>query len=136
MQQVVLYVITAVVFLAADVAWIKLWVRPLFEAHVNELLLDEFRAAPAVGFYALYVVGLLYFASAAGLNGKPLMRVAFDGAAYGFLCYGTYALTNYATLKGWHPTMVASDLFWGTAASALFAVLGVVITRAVLPAPN
>ncbi|MEM8761541.1 MAG: DUF2177 family protein, partial [Pseudomonadota bacterium] len=131
-SQVVLYLVTAVIFLGADVVWIKLYVRQLFETHVNDLLLEEFRAGPAIGFYALYVVGMLYFASAAGLAGKPLTKVAMDAAIFGFFCYGTYAATNYATLKGWHPQMVASDLFWGTVATAISAVLGVIITRSIM----
>ncbi|MEM8820535.1 MAG: DUF2177 family protein, partial [Pseudomonadota bacterium] len=119
-------------FLGADVLWIKLYVRQLFETHVNDMLLEDFRAAPAIGFYALYLVGVLYFASSAGLSGKPLGRVALDGAFFGLLCYGTYAATNYATLRGWHPQMVASDLAWGTIATATSAVLGVIITRAIM----
>ncbi|MEL7346349.1 MAG: DUF2177 family protein [Pseudomonadota bacterium] len=130
-QQVVLYLVTAVIFLGADVVWIKAYVRHVFETHVGDMLLDDFRVLPAVGFYALYVVGMLYFASAAGLSGKPLLRVAVDAGIFGFFCYGTYALTNYATLKGWHPQMVASDLLWGTFATAIAAVLGVLITRAI-----
>lgn len=132
MSQVVLYLVTAVIFLGADVLWIRFYVRNLFETHVNELLLDEFKPGPAIGFYALYVVGTLYFASAAGLSGKPLTKVALDAAIFGFFCYGTYAATNYATLKGWHPQMVASDLFWGTVATAVSAVLGVIITKALV----
>lgn len=131
MQQVVLYIVTAVIFLGADVVWIKTYVRHLFETHVGEMLLEDFRAAPAVGFYALYVVGMLYFASGAGLSGKPLPRIALDAGIFGFFCYGTYALTNYATLRGWHPQMVASDLVWGTVATAVSAVLGVLVTRAI-----
>ncbi|MEM6422910.1 MAG: DUF2177 family protein [Pseudomonadota bacterium] len=133
-QQVVLYIVTAVIFLGADVVWIKTYVRHLFETHVGDMLLEDFRAAPAVGFYALYVVGMLYFASSNGLSGKPLARVAMDAGIFGFFCYGTYALTNYATLKGWHPQMVMSDLAWGTIATAIAAVLGVVITRAIMGA--
>ncbi|MEM6905580.1 MAG: DUF2177 family protein [Pseudomonadota bacterium] len=132
MSNVVLYLVTAVIFLGADVVWIKLYVRQVFETHVGDMLLDDFRVAPAVGFYALYVVGMLYFASAAGLTGKPLTRIALDAGIFGFFCYGTYALTNFATLRGWHPQMVVSDLLWGTLATAISAVIGVVITRAII----
>jgi uncharacterized membrane protein len=131
-SQLVLYLVTAVIFLGADVVWIKFYVRQLFETHISDMMLEEFRLAPAAGFYALYIVGVLYFASAAGLSGKPLTRVALDAAIFGFFCYGTYELTNYATLKGWHVNMVISDLAWGIGATAASAVLGVVITRAIL----
>ncbi|MEM6971273.1 MAG: DUF2177 family protein [Pseudomonadota bacterium] len=134
MQYVVLYLVTAVIFLGADVVWIKLYVRQLFEEHVPHLLLDDFRLGPAAAFYTLYVVGMLYFASANGLSGKPLTRIAFDGGFFGLLAYGTFAVTNYAVLKDWHPSMVLSDLFWGTVATATSAVLGVIATRYLLGA--
>ncbi|MEM9782762.1 MAG: DUF2177 family protein [Pseudomonadota bacterium] len=135
MQTVVLYFVTALIFLGADVVWIKLYVRQLFEQHVPELLLEDFRAGPAVAFYVLYVVGMLYFASAAGLSGKPLSRVALDAGFFGLLAYGTYAVTNYAVLKGWHPNMVMADLAWGTLATATSAVLGLVVVRAMYGMP-
>ncbi|MEL6265065.1 MAG: DUF2177 family protein [Pseudomonadota bacterium] len=131
MQQVVLYLVTAVIFLGADAVWLQAYVSGLFRSHIGEIMLEDFRLLPAVGFYTLYVVGMLYFASAAGLGDKPLTRVALDAALFGFFCYGTYEFTNYATLKGWHPQMVMVDIAWGTIATAVSAVLGVLITRAI-----
>ncbi|MEM6488594.1 MAG: DUF2177 family protein [Pseudomonadota bacterium] len=131
MQNVVLYLVTALIFLGADAIWLQAYVKGLFERHIGDLMLDEFRLVPAVGFYSLYVVGMLYFASSAGLAGKPISRVALDAAIFGFFCYGTYELTNYATLRGWHPQMVIVDLAWGTIATAVSAVLGLVIVRAI-----
>jgi uncharacterized membrane protein len=133
LQHVVLYLVTAVLFLGIDVVWIKLVMRPLFDREVPHLLADEVRMAPAAGFYLLYVVGVLWFASAGGLAGsKGIGRVAFDAAFLGFLAYGTYEATNYATLKGWTAQMAAIDIAWGTAFTAFVAVAGLLITRAVM----
>jgi len=133
LQHVVLYLVTAVLFLGIDVVWIKTVMRPLFERDVGHLLADEMKMAPAAGFYLLYVVGVLWFASSGGLTGgKSLSRVALDGAILGFLAYGTYEATNYATLKGWTWQISAIDISWGTGVTAVAAVLGLVITRAIM----
>jgi uncharacterized membrane protein len=45
------------------------------------------------------------------------------------MAYGTYEFTSYAIMKGWHPTMVATDLVWGTCLTAFSAWGGVALTR-------
>ncbi len=50
---------------------------------------------------------------------------ALWGAAFGFVLYGVYDLTNYALLKGWPLPVVIVDIAWGAflcaaAAMALF----------------
>lgn len=133
MNLVVLYLVTAVLFLGIDVVWIKTVMRPMFERDVPHLLAEEFRMLPAAGFYLLYVAGVMYFASAAGLDGsKPQWRVALDAALFGFFCYGTYEATNYATLKGWTWQISAVDIAWGTLFTAAVAVGGLAATRAIL----
>jgi uncharacterized membrane protein len=44
------------------------------------------------------------------------------GALLGFVAYATYDLTNLATLKGFSAKIVAIDLAWGTALTALVAL--------------
>jgi uncharacterized membrane protein len=46
---------------------------------------------------------------------------ALLGAALGFLAYGTYDVTNLATIKGWPWRMAAIDMAWGSALTALSA---------------
>jgi uncharacterized membrane protein len=58
-------------------------------------------------------------------------QAVLNGAFLGALAYGTYEFTNYATLKDWHPEMVAVDLAWGTALTAVAAAAGVAAVRAV-----
>jgi uncharacterized membrane protein len=133
MQHVILYVATAVVFLGIDAVWLTRVMGPMFRRELGDMLRPVPSLAVAAGFYALYVVGILWFASSAGLAGKPMGRVALDAALFGFFAYGTYEMTNMATLNRWTWGMVAADLAWGTALTAVAAVAGLWITRAILP---
>jgi len=53
-----------------------------------------------------------------------LLKVAMTGALLGLFAYGTYDLTNLATLKGWPVFLSILDMAWGTAATSVSAVAG------------
>ncbi|WP_296762371.1 DUF2177 family protein [Sediminimonas sp.] len=131
MQIVVVYVATAVVFLALDAVVLKTVMSPLFERYLADQLLDRFRLAPAVLFYLFYIAGLVHFVSLPALaQGAPL-KALVGGALLGAMAYGTYEFTNYATLRDWHWHMVAVDLAWGTALTGVSAWAGVMVARAI-----
>lgn len=131
MQIIVLYIFTAVVFLGLDVIGLRFLIRPVFERHVGDMLLDSFRFVPALVFYLFYIGGLLYFVSLPALKASAPAQAALGGALMGALAYGTYEFTNLATLKGWSWAMVATDLTWGIVLTGLAAWAGVTLTRAV-----
>ena len=105
--------------------------RPLFKAHLGAQLLEGFRLAPAAIFYLGYIAGVLWFVSAPALRANAPRRALISGAALGAMAYGTYELTNYATLRDWHWSMVVVDLAWGAVLTGVSAWAGVRITRAV-----
>lgn len=129
MQLVILYGITAVVFLALDAVMLKFVMKPLFQAHLGSALADQMRLAPAVVFYCAYVAALLYLVSLPSLRADTPVRALLDGAIVGFVAYGTYEFTSYAIMRDWRLTMVAADVAWGTALTALSAWAGVVVVR-------
>jgi uncharacterized membrane protein len=129
MSHLAAYAVTVVVFLVVDAIWLKLVIRPLFERFVGHMLLDDPRLGVAAGFYALYCVGLLYFAAipATEPGGGGVPAALRDGALLGAFAYGTYEATNYATLKSWNWRMVAVDVAWGTVLSAVSAAAGALV---------
>ncbi len=128
MQIAILYLSTAAIFLIVDAIMLTLVMKPLFARHIGALMAEPIRFGPAALFYAAYVAGLLYLVSLPALKtGAPVLIPA---AIIGAMAYGTYEFTNYATLKGWHPAMVATDLAWGTVLTAVAAWGGVTITAA------
>lgn len=124
------YAAVAVVFLAVDAVALKLLLRPVFERHVGNMLLADPRLGVAAVFYAVYCIGIVYFAVAPGLAKGSALVAARDGALLGLIAYGTYEFTNYATLRGWDWRMVAVDVTWGTALTAGAATVGYLAGRA------
>lgn len=130
MQMILLYVSTAVVFLGLDVIGLRFLIRPVFERHVGDMLVDGFRFVPALVFYLFYIGGVLWFVSWPALKSGAPGQAALGGALMGAMAYGTYEFTNFATLKGWSWEMVATDLSWGIFLTGFAAWAGVTITRA------
>lgn len=128
MTLAILYLSTVCVFLILDAIMLTLVLKPLFARHIGPMMADPIRLAPAALFYLAYIAGLIWLVSLPALQtGAPVLLPA---AVIGAMAYGTYEFTNYATLKGWHPSMVAVDLVWGSLLTAVSAWAGLAITRA------
>lgn len=120
-----LYLITTAAFLVTDIVGIRLLIRPVFERHVGHLLADPLRLGPAALFYLAYVAGLLWFVSIPALRAGAPLRALAGGMVLGMLCYGTYEMTNYATLRDWSMQQVVVDGLWGIALTGFAAWAGV-----------
>ena len=117
-------------FLALDALWLGLVAKSFYASQLGDLMRDKPQFVAAGVFYLAYVAGVVYFAVAPALNAaNPLRTAVISGALLGLLAYGTYDMTNYATLKGWPPLLVAVDLAWGTVLTAAAAACGYALTR-------
>lgn len=124
---VVSYVATLAAFLLMDGVWLSRMADVLYRPAMGSMVLSNFRPAPAIVFYLIYVGGLVYFAVEPGLNGEA-KTAALNGALLGLVAYATYDLTNHATLKEWSTALTVGDMAWGTIASSLAAIAGRWIT--------
>ena len=132
MTVIVLYAATFILFIGLDFVGLTYIVKPVFEKSIGHLLLDSFRIGPAVVFYAFYVAVLLWFVSwPAVTQDRSLMWVLGNAALIGAMGYGTYEFTSLAVMKDWSWQMVLTDVTWGTCLTAVSAVGGVWIARAV-----
>jgi len=93
------------------------------------LMREDVLFVPAGIFYLLYSAGIVLLAVRPGQSDLSLLNVAFYGAVVGFIAYGTYDVTNFATIKNWPPLMSVVDLVWGTAISSVVAVAGAMAVR-------
>lgn len=123
MKHLSIYLIAAVVFLAIDAVWLGYVARDFYKARIGGLLLEQPKFAIAAGFYAIYVVGLLYFAVLPGLRSDSMGLAAFNAALFGMFCYMTYDATNLSTMKGFDPVVAVVDIAWGAALSAFTAAV-------------
>lgn len=122
----VAYAAAAIVTLGLDAIWLTLTADRLYRPLVGALMLDGFRPAPAAVFYALYACGIVVFAVRPALATRRWRTALGYGALFGLCAYGTYDLTNEATLKTWPAIVTLADMAWGcflTAASAAGAFL-------------
>jgi len=129
MIHILLYISTAIVFLALDVVMLKKVMYPLFSANIGPMMLEDLRMGPAAAFYLFYVVGVVWFVSIPALNVGSIAQAFFAGAVLGALAYGTYEFTNFATLKGWTAQMVMVDVIWGAVLTGTSAAVGVAVTK-------
>ena len=121
-----LWVCSALVMLPIDAVWLTLMAQPFYRVHIGHLLAPELALAPAVAFYLLYVSGIVALAQ----RGAATWREAtLRGAMLGLVAYGTYDLTNEATLQGWPTIVTLVDLAWGTVLTGTVAGLGFALAR-------
>lgn len=117
MQLIVAYVATAVLFGVLDALWLGKMVPAVYRPEIGEMLMKGWRPAPALIFYALYMLGIQIFAVGPALKAGQWHIALVYGALFGFFCYMTYDLTNYATLKVWSLKITLLDIAWGTIAT-------------------
>lgn len=111
---------TAVLFALLDNLWFRWSLPNLYQPEIGELL-GSFRLGPAVAFYVLYVIGIQIFAVRPALASGQWSTGLIWGALFGFFCYMTWNLTNYAVMKTWSLKVTLTDITWGTVATAVTA---------------
>jgi uncharacterized membrane protein len=121
------YVVALVIFLILDGLWLGIVARSFYMSRIGDLILDQPRWGVAVIFYALYVVGLVYFAVSTGFGPGGATMAALNGGLFGFFAYLTYNATNLSTLKGYSDAVAMLDTAWGTVMGASVAFLTVVV---------
>lgn len=129
----VAYIIALLIFAAMDGTWLTVMGSRLYKPTLEPLLLPTVKIGPAVGFYLLYTVGLVVFAITPALKAGSVIPALVFGALLGAVAYGTYDLTNFATLKVWSWQITIIDICWGAFASAVIAALTTLATRALAP---
>ena len=126
---IVAYVSTLLVMLVLDGLWLGVLMGSTYKSMLGSMMLDKPLWGPAGVFYLLYAFGLLFFAVNPALGDGGVWRALGLGAMVGLIAYGTYDLTNWATLTGWPPRLAMMDLAWGIVVSALVAAASVFATQ-------
>ena len=110
-----------VMMLALDVLWIGFIAKSQYQQGIGHLMADQPVILAAVAFYLLYATGIMVFAVTPATYGRGVAQAALKGAVFGLVAYGTYDLTNLATLREWPLRLSLMDMAWGSAISALAA---------------
>lgn len=127
MKKVLLaYVGTLLAFLVLDGLWLGVLMAPTYRALLGSLMLDQPLLAPAAVFYLLYVAGCVVFVVLPALSWQRAARL---GALLGLVAYGTYDLSNWATLNGWSAQLALMDMAWGTFATCVACTVGFLLAN-------
>ena len=118
------YFAAALIFCLLDFIWLGIVMKDFYTNQIGTLLLTNPRWRVAAAFYALYLLGVLFFAVTPALQGGELSRAALYGALLGLLAYGTYNLTNLATIKAWSAILSVVDMAWGAVVTSAAASAG------------
>lgn len=123
------YAGSAAVFLVLDFVWLSLASRYFYRPQLGELLSDNPDLKIAAAFYLIYVIGVVVFAVMPAYAARSLALAIGLGSLLGLVAYGTYDITNLATIRGWPAIVSIVDLVWGVFVTATAAASGYAVLR-------
>ena len=115
--------------LAIDAVWLATMSKRFYKVRLGSLMAESPRLAPAGIFYLIYVLGITLLVVVPAVdNDTGFLKVFLLGVLLGLVAYGTYDLTNQATLKKWPVIVTLVDLAWGALLTGGVSVLSVYLT--------
>ncbi|MDO1580624.1 DUF2177 family protein [Rhizobium oryzicola] len=129
MTYVIAYISTAIIFFGLDFIWLGNVATGFYRSQLGDMMRERPDFAAAGAFYLVYIAGIVYFAVQPHLQNGTWFNAFVSGAILGLIAYGTYDMTNLATLKGWPLAMSLVDMAWGTVLTGTAAAIGLAITR-------
>jgi len=118
-----LFIIALVVFFTIDLLWLSVFAKKIYDKELKPLLNEKVKWIPAIIFYILFLIGLIYFAIYPAVQSGDILTALINGGLFGLVSYATYDLTNLATLKNWPKKITIIDLIWGTTLSIIVSVV-------------
>lgn len=115
------YLSALAVFFLADMAWLGTMSSRFYKPTLGDILLANVSITPAIVFYLFYPAGLVIFAINPALKSGNMATALLLGAMFGLFTYGTYDLTNQATVRNWSAGLTLVDMSWGCVLGALTA---------------
>ena len=118
------YIGALLAFLVLDGLWLGVLMSSTYKELLGSLMLAQPKWGPAIVFYLMYVLGVVFFVVLPALARASARRAALAGALFGLVAYGTYDMTNWATLQGWSAQLALMDMAWGTLLTCLASLSG------------
>ena len=124
--------IAAFIFLIIDIIWLSFSVKSFYGPRIGHLFADKPVIWAAAMFYIIYVFGLGVVIIEPSINFDDTFKFLFKAFMFGLVAYGTYNLTNMATVKGWSPSVVFVDMLWGGSLTAFSSYYGIFLAKKLL----
>jgi uncharacterized membrane protein len=129
MSVVIAYIGVLVVFGAIDATWLTVMGPIIYRPTLAAILAPNLRLAPAIAFYLMYPVGVVFFAVTPALRSGSIASAFLLALLFGAIAYGTYDFTNFATLRNWTLQLTILDIVYGALASGAAATAACLLVR-------
>lgn len=123
------YAGTFLTLLVCDGIWLGLVARSFYRDQLGPLMLPSPNLPVAALFYLFFAAAVVVLAALPALSAGSIATAFLYGAILGLAAYGTYDVTNLATLRNWPLAMSLVDMAWGTLLTALTATGGYLAVR-------
>ncbi len=108
------YGLAITLFLGIDAVWLSAMTPLVYQPALESIISDSPRLLAAAVFYIAYAIGIVILVIKPAAQAKlSVLQTLIKGSILGMLAYGTYELTNYATISAWPPHIVVIDVLWG-----------------------
>ena len=118
-KAVLLYFATFGVFFVIDLIWLLVMNSRFYKVQLSELMAEKVKWIPAILFYLLFIVGVLLLVVLPAVDHGTWLSALLLGGLLGMISYGTYDLTNLASIRNWPLKVSIVDIIWGTVLSAV-----------------
>ena len=108
-----LYTVALTTFFVFDLLWLGVVAKSFYQKHLGHLLKPDVNWVAALGFYLIFLVGLVVLVVWPAVERQSLVHAMMLGALFGLVTYAAYDLTNLATLEGFPVAVAVVDMAWG-----------------------
>ena len=129
MNNLKVYFITFCVFFLVDIVWLGFISKSLYNNYLGHLMAPNVNWYAALIFYFMFIAGLVFFVINPSIEKQSLLYAILAGGFFGLIAYGTYDLTNLATIKDWPVNITIIDLIWGTFLNATTSAITYLIVQ-------
>ena len=119
----------SIIFLIIDVLWLSYAVKHFYRPNLGPLLNDKPVMWAAILFYLVYVFGLAVVILQPAIANDSISQSFWTGLVFGLVAYGTYNLTNMATIKNWSVNVVIVDMIWGGLLTGSSSAIGIYLSK-------
>lgn len=126
------FLIAFTILLSLDYLWFGILMQDYYSKVLKSIVQSQenqmiYNWPVALFVYLLLAAGLTFFVLNKQL--RHTFHYFLHGACFGFVLYGVYDLTNYATIQGWPFSLVCLEILWGTFVCATASWVAAIITK-------
>lgn len=132
-QEVVLFIITFLVFGAIDLTWFGYIAKVRYNRSLKKFFAKKFELAKAIPFLAVQALGLTMFVLVPAVNGSSLGFAMLWGAQFGFFTFATFNSKAWGMISKWPLKISLQDTLWGVFAGFTTATISYSIYVSIFP---